>query len=114
MHGAQERTSWFSMYLLHEASFLPLALCTSAVDPDALHGMQEENEAEEELLDAIATALTVVLKKFGDAAMPYVDALMPAVGTLLVRRHCETGSGHLAWYRTRDWRRVSSSGFMCV
>jgi methionine synthase II (cobalamin-independent) len=57
--------------------------------------MQEENEAEEELLDAIATALTVVLKKFGDAAMPYVDALMPAVGTLLVRRRCDTGSGTL-------------------
>jgi len=49
-------------------------------------GLQEENEAEEELLDAIATALTVVLKRFGDAAMPYVDGLMPSVGTLLVRQ----------------------------
>ena len=47
--------------------------------------LQEENEAEEELLDAIATALTVVLKRFGDAAMPYVDGLMPSVGSLLVR-----------------------------
>ena len=37
------------------------------------------------MLDAIATALTVVLKRFGDAAMPYVDGLMPSVGSLLVR-----------------------------
>ena len=56
--------------------------------------LQEENEAEEELLDAIATALTVVLKRFGDAAMPYVDGLMPSVGSLLVCRSAASALTH--------------------
>ena len=38
---------------------------------------------EEELLDSIASCLTVLLKKFGDAAMPYVDSVMPEVAVLL-------------------------------
>lgn len=42
--------------------------------------LQEENEAEEEVLDGMASVLAVALRKWGDAAMPFVEALMPAIG----------------------------------
>lgn len=38
---------------------------------------------EEELLDSVASCLTVIVKEFGDAAMPYIDSVMPAVAVLL-------------------------------
>ena len=71
-------------------AYFPVLTTAPSVSP----GPQEENEAEEELLDAIATALTVVLKRFGDAAMPYVDGLMPSVGSLLVRYTYATSLMH--------------------
>ena len=42
--------------------------------------MQEENEAEEEVLDGVASVMAVALRRWGDAAMPYIEPLMPAVG----------------------------------
>ena len=42
--------------------------------------VQEENEAEEEVLDGVASVMAVALRRWGDAAMPYVEPLMPAVG----------------------------------
>ncbi|KAK9810031.1 hypothetical protein WJX72_003666 [[Myrmecia] bisecta] len=43
----------------------------------------EENEAEEDLLDQVSSCLTVILKQFKDGAMPFIDALMPQLGQLL-------------------------------
>ena len=42
--------------------------------------VQEENEAEEEVLDGVASVLAVALRRWGDNAMPFVEALMPAIG----------------------------------
>jgi hypothetical protein len=42
--------------------------------------VQEENEAEEEVLDGVASVMAVALRRWGDAAMPFVEPLMPAVG----------------------------------
>ena len=42
--------------------------------------LQEENEAEEEVLDGVASVLAIALRRWGDGAMPYVEALMPAIG----------------------------------
>lgn len=42
--------------------------------------VQEENEAEEEVLDGVASVMAVALRRWGDGAMPYVEPLMPAVG----------------------------------
>ncbi len=44
---------------------------------------QEENEDEEDLLDQLASVLTAVLRKYGDAALPVLAELMPALGALL-------------------------------
>ncbi len=45
--------------------------------------MQEENEDEENLLDQLSSLLSAILKKYGDAAMPLVDLLMPSMAPLL-------------------------------
>lgn len=45
--------------------------------------MQEENSEEEDLLDELASALTTILKEYGDEAMPCIDGIMPEVGQLL-------------------------------
>ena len=45
--------------------------------------MQEENEDEEDLLDQLASVLTAVLRNYGDAALPFLAELMPALGALL-------------------------------
>ncbi len=45
--------------------------------------MQEENEDEENLLDQLSSLLSAIMKKYGDAAMPLVDLLMPSIAPLL-------------------------------
>lgn len=45
--------------------------------------VQEENEDEENLLDQLSSLLSAIMKKYGDAAMPLVDLLMPSVAPLL-------------------------------
>jgi hypothetical protein len=42
--------------------------------------VQEENEAEEEVLDGVASVMAVALRRWGDGAMPFIEPLMPAVG----------------------------------
>ena len=42
--------------------------------------VQEENEAEEDVLDGVSAVIAVALRKWGDAAFPFVDPLMPAIG----------------------------------
>ena len=49
----------------------------------ATRGVQEENEDEENLLDQLSSLLSAIMKKYGDAAMPLVDLLMPSVAPLL-------------------------------
>jgi importin-5 len=39
-----------------------------------------------EALDQLASCLTAILKRFGDAAMGYMDVLMPLIGQLLDKR----------------------------
>lgn len=46
-------------------------------------GLQDENEEEEDLLDQLSSALTAILREYGDAAMPLLDGLMPQIGQLL-------------------------------
>ena len=48
-----------------------------------LRHVQEENEDEENLLDQLSSLLSAIMKKYGDAAMPLVDLLMPSVAPLL-------------------------------
>ena len=45
--------------------------------------LQEENTEEEDLLDELASALTTILREYGDAAMPWIDGIMPQIGQLL-------------------------------
>ena len=45
--------------------------------------MQNDNEEEQELADQIASCLTVVLRSYGDRAMPLIEPLMPHLGALL-------------------------------
>lgn len=52
-------------------------------DAEEQEALEEEHEAEGELLDALGTCCTTILRLYGDAAMPLVEALMPAVGKLL-------------------------------
>ena len=48
-----------------------------------LRSAQEENEDEENLLDQLSSLLSAIMKKYGDSAMPLVDALMPSMAPLL-------------------------------
>eukprot|EP00887_Chlorella_sp_A99_P003368 scaffold26.g3368.t1 len=52
-------------------------------DTEEAEALEEEHEAEGELLDSLATVLTRLLREYGDGAMPLVEELMPAVGRLL-------------------------------
>lgn len=45
--------------------------------------MQDDNEEEQELADQVASCLTVVLRAYGDGAMPFIEPLMPHMGALL-------------------------------
>ena len=44
---------------------------------------QDDNEEEAELFDGISSCLSVVLRRYGDAAMELVNPLMPYFGALL-------------------------------
>ena len=88
--------------------------------------VQEENEGEEDLLDQLASVLTAVLRKYGDAALPFLAELMPALGALLepgrdpeerriaicilddILEHCPAGARALAHLRS-----VSQLEVMC-
>ncbi|CAL5227386.1 g10339 [Coccomyxa viridis] len=52
-------------------------------DEDEALAIEEENEDEENLLDQLSSLLSAIMKKYGDAAMPLVDLLMPSVAPLL-------------------------------
>ncbi|KAL4539354.1 hypothetical protein Ndes2437B_g02265 [Nannochloris sp. 'desiccata'] len=52
-------------------------------DAEEQEALEEEHEAEGELLDALGTACTTALRLYGDAVMPLIEGLMPAVGQLL-------------------------------
>jgi hypothetical protein len=52
-------------------------------DAEEEEALEEEHEAEGELLDAAGNVCTTALRHYGDAAMPLVEGLMPAVGRLL-------------------------------
>jgi len=64
-------------------------------DEEEAEALEEENEAEEEVLDGVSAVISVALRKWGDVAFPFVDPLMPAIGQLL------TGPG-----RTNGERRI--------
>jgi len=52
-------------------------------DEEEREALQEEHEAESELLDALGTCCTTILRLYGDAAMPMIESIMPVVGKLL-------------------------------
>lgn len=76
---------------------LPCALCTPTpthtprtqraaaedFDEEEQEALEAENEAEEELYDQVGSCLGSFLKSFGDAALPYVESLMPSIAPLL-------------------------------
>jgi hypothetical protein len=52
-------------------------------DAEEQEAMEEEHEAEGELLDKLGEACTTILREYGDSAMPLVEGLMPSIGRLL-------------------------------
>ncbi|KAL6776649.1 IPB2 [Auxenochlorella protothecoides x Auxenochlorella symbiontica] len=56
---------------------------TEDFDAEEAEALEEEHERESELLDGLAAALSTVLRLYGDAALPGVEGLMPAIGALL-------------------------------
>uniref|UniRef100_A0A7R9V0M6 TOG domain-containing protein n=1 Tax=Chlamydomonas euryale TaxID=1486919 RepID=A0A7R9V0M6_9CHLO len=56
---------------------------TEDFDEEELEALEEENQAEEELFDQVATCLGTFLKKFGDAVLPYVERVMGQIAPLL-------------------------------
>lgn len=52
-------------------------------DAEEQEALEEEHEAEGDLLDALGTCCTTALRLYGDAVMPLVEILMPAFGQLL-------------------------------
>lgn len=56
---------------------------TEDFDAEELEALEEENQAEEELFDQVATCLGTFLKKFNDAVLPYVETIMPQIAPLL-------------------------------
>lgn len=56
---------------------------TEDFDAEELEALEEENQAEEELFDQVATCLGTFLKKFGDTVLPYVETIMPQIAPLL-------------------------------
>ena len=47
-------------------------------DAEEEEALMEEHEAESELLDALGNSLTSILKLYGDAALQFVEALLPS------------------------------------
>ncbi|WIA40679.1 hypothetical protein OEZ86_004377 [Tetradesmus obliquus] len=52
-------------------------------DEEEQEALAAENEQEEELYDQVGSCLGAFLKAFGDAALPYVEGLMPSIAPLL-------------------------------
>ena len=52
-------------------------------DAEEQEALEEEHEAEGDLLDSLGTCCTTALRLYGDTVMPLVEILMPAVGQLL-------------------------------
>ncbi|KAI7835878.1 hypothetical protein COHA_010225 [Chlorella ohadii] len=52
-------------------------------DAEEQEQIEEEHESETELLDALGSCITTALRLYGDAALPLVEGLMPAVSKLL-------------------------------
>lgn len=52
-------------------------------DAEEEEALMEEHEAESELLDALGNSLTSILKLYGDAALQFVEALLPNFSTFL-------------------------------
>eukprot|EP00775_Hariotina_reticulata_P003510 gene3510-3780_t len=58
-------------------------------DEEEEEALAAENEAEEELYDQVGSCLGNFLKSFGDAALPYVEGLMPSIAPLLEKSRPE-------------------------
>ena len=58
-------------------------------DEEEAEALREENACEEELVDQATTAIGAFLKRFGDAALPYVESLMPHIAPLLDKARTE-------------------------
>jgi hypothetical protein len=52
-------------------------------DAEEQEALEEEHEAEGDLLDALGNVCTTVLREYRDAAMPMIEGLMPAMARLL-------------------------------
>jgi len=52
-------------------------------DAEEEEALQEEHEAESELLDAFGNCCSTILKLYSDAALPFVESVLPAIGNLL-------------------------------
>lgn len=52
-------------------------------DAEEEEALEEEHEAESELLDALGNCLSTILRLYGDAALPFVEALLPAFYELM-------------------------------
>lgn len=52
-------------------------------DAEEEEALEEEHEAESELLDALGNCLTSILKYYGDAALPFVEALLPVFASFM-------------------------------
>jgi hypothetical protein len=52
-------------------------------DAEEEEALEEEHEAESELLDALGNCLTVILKYYGDAVLPLVEVLLPAFASFM-------------------------------
>ena len=52
-------------------------------DAEEEEALEEEHEAESELLDALGNCLTSILKYYGDSALPLVETLLPAFASFM-------------------------------
>lgn len=52
-------------------------------DDEEAEALEEEHEAEGDLLDAVGVCISTTMRIYGDAAMPYLEGLMPAASRLL-------------------------------
>lgn len=52
-------------------------------DQEEQEALEEEHEAEGELLDSLGNCLTTIMKLYKDSAMPLVETIMPSMGRLM-------------------------------
>jgi hypothetical protein len=52
-------------------------------DQEEAEALKDENEEEEELLDAVSSCMTAVLREFGDAALPLLQKFLPQLQPLM-------------------------------